>query len=313
MRFGGGGGSHTWRVASRSGVACWQGYSLRTLARVAQLAPGYVLTSSECAASSGRRERLPQPASYGCARDGFDARQAPLGMARRKPAGIRGETVESALAAFAAGSAPGSERRCARRPVPGLDSSRLRALRAHVVSPRRLSPRRVSFLGEHRGVHVRPSRRRGWPMRSLPPRTSLPSRGPDEHGRGGVLDAARGGARHHGAHAARCDPGALLPIDASRLDSVVSGLNWLMSPRGTVLLAMTRTVAPERPPRPAVLVGRAQDLFGPPLRLPPPGRLDTSPAWVSWVGTAPALELVNRIGVQRSRSRRRPGIASAPA
>ena len=28
-------------------------------------------------------------------------------------------------------------------------------------------------------------------------------------------------------------------------------------------------------------------------------RLDTSPAWFSWVGTAPTLELVERIGIER--------------
>ena len=27
-------------------------------------------------------------------------------------------------------------------------------------------------------------------------------------------------------------------------------------------------------------------------------RFDTSPAWFSWVGTAPALEVVNRLGVE---------------
>jgi selenocysteine lyase/cysteine desulfurase len=38
--------------------------------------------------------------------------------------------------------------------------------------------------------------------------------------------------------------------------------------------------------------------FGPPLRLAADARrFDTSPAWFSWVGTQPALELVNRIGV----------------
>src|SRR5437764_11720367 len=38
--------------------------------------------------------------------------------------------------------------------------------------------------------------------------------------------------------------------------------------------------------------------FGPPLRLARSARrLDTSPAWFSWVGTAPALALVQRIGV----------------
>jgi selenocysteine lyase/cysteine desulfurase len=38
---------------------------------------------------------------------------------------------------------------------------------------------------------------------------------------------------------------------------------------------------------------------GPPLRLARSGRrLDTSPAWFSWVGAAPALALVEEIGVE---------------
>ena len=38
--------------------------------------------------------------------------------------------------------------------------------------------------------------------------------------------------------------------------------------------------------------------FGPPLRLAASARrLDTSPAWFSWVGTAPALEVLEQIGV----------------
>ena len=38
--------------------------------------------------------------------------------------------------------------------------------------------------------------------------------------------------------------------------------------------------------------------FGPPLRLASSARrLDVSPAWFSWVGTAPALELIEQIGV----------------
>jgi len=40
------------------------------------------------------------------------------------------------------------------------------------------------------------------------------------------------------------------------------------------------------------------DYFGPPLRLAASARrLDTSPAWYSWVGTAATLEVVERIGV----------------
>jgi selenocysteine lyase/cysteine desulfurase len=39
--------------------------------------------------------------------------------------------------------------------------------------------------------------------------------------------------------------------------------------------------------------------YGPPLRLAADARrFDTSPAWFSWVGTAQALELINRIGVE---------------
>ena len=38
--------------------------------------------------------------------------------------------------------------------------------------------------------------------------------------------------------------------------------------------------------------------FGPPLRLAADARrLDTSPAWHSWVGAAPALALIEEIGV----------------
>jgi selenocysteine lyase/cysteine desulfurase len=39
--------------------------------------------------------------------------------------------------------------------------------------------------------------------------------------------------------------------------------------------------------------------FGPPLRLASNARrLDLSPAWFSWVGTQPALELIQQIGVE---------------
>ena len=38
--------------------------------------------------------------------------------------------------------------------------------------------------------------------------------------------------------------------------------------------------------------------FGPPLRLAADARrFDTSPAWFSWVGAQPSLELLNRIGI----------------
>jgi selenocysteine lyase/cysteine desulfurase len=43
-------------------------------------------------------------------------------------------------------------------------------------------------------------------------------------------------------------------------------------------------------------LGRAY--YGPPLRLPDDARrLDVSPAWLSWVGAAPALALLEAVGV----------------
>ena len=42
------------------------------------------------------------------------------------------------------------------------------------------------------------------------------------------------------------------------------------------------------------------DYYGPPLRLAASARrLDSSPAWFSWVGAAPILELLERIGIER--------------
>src|SRR4051794_33408900 len=94
-----------------------------------------------------------------------------------------------------------------------------------------------------------------------------------------------------------------LPIDATRFDVVVChAYKWLMSPRGTAFMAvgadsLERIV-------PAAAGWWAGDdphtsYFGPPLRLARDARrLDASPAWFSWVGTQPALELVAAIGVE---------------
>ncbi|MQA17204.1 MAG: aminotransferase class V-fold PLP-dependent enzyme [Pseudonocardiaceae bacterium] len=93
-----------------------------------------------------------------------------------------------------------------------------------------------------------------------------------------------------------------LPLDAARFDFLACGAyKWLMSPRGTAFLA----VAPEHlaTMRPLAAGWYAGDdphtsYYGPPLRLAETARrFDTSPAWFSWVGTEPALELIERIGV----------------
>ena len=94
-----------------------------------------------------------------------------------------------------------------------------------------------------------------------------------------------------------------LPIDATRFDVVAAAAyKWLMSPRGSAFMSVT-------PDRLAAIVPHqagwyaGEDVhgsyFGPPLRLAADARrLDTSPAWFAWVGTQPALELIERIGVE---------------
>ncbi len=93
-----------------------------------------------------------------------------------------------------------------------------------------------------------------------------------------------------------------LPLAGSMFDVVVAaGYKWLLSPRGTAYMAIS-------PQRLAQVVPAAagwyagEDVhatyFGPPLRLARDARrLDTSPAWHSWIGAAPALALLEQIGV----------------
>ncbi|HYM59126.1 MAG TPA: aminotransferase class V-fold PLP-dependent enzyme [Solirubrobacteraceae bacterium] len=119
------------------------------------------------------------------------------------------------------------------------------------------------------------------------------------------LEAVATAARVHGALTVLDATQACgwLPLDAGRFDFVAcAAYKWLMSPRGTAFM----TVAPERLAEvvPAAAGWYAGEdvhasYFGPPLRLARNARrLDTSPAWFSWVGAQPALELINRIGVE---------------
>jgi selenocysteine lyase/cysteine desulfurase len=75
-----------------------------------------------------------------------------------------------------------------------------------------------------------------------------------------------------------------------------------MSPRGSALLAVSDRLLERAVPHSAGWYA-GEDVhasyFGPPLRLASSARrLDLSPAWFSWVGTQPALELVEQIGVE---------------
>lgn len=92
------------------------------------------------------------------------------------------------------------------------------------------------------------------------------------------------------------------PVDGSRADVVVvAAYKWLMSPRGTSLAYLSPAVAERTRPTAAGWYAGADvhtSYYGLPLRLAGDARrFDISPAWHAWVGTAPALELVERIGV----------------
>jgi selenocysteine lyase/cysteine desulfurase len=93
-----------------------------------------------------------------------------------------------------------------------------------------------------------------------------------------------------------------LPIDATRFDAVLcAAYKWLMSPRGTAFLTVSDRLLSDIVPHSAGWYA-GEDVhasyFGPPLRLATDARrLDVSPAWFSWVGTQPALELIEQIGL----------------
>jgi selenocysteine lyase/cysteine desulfurase len=93
-----------------------------------------------------------------------------------------------------------------------------------------------------------------------------------------------------------------LPFDAGRFDFVsCATYKWLLSPRGTAF----GVVRPERLDmvRPLFASWYSGDdpwtsIYGSPLRLAKDARrLDISPAWLSWAGTVPALDLLDEVGI----------------
>jgi selenocysteine lyase/cysteine desulfurase len=93
-----------------------------------------------------------------------------------------------------------------------------------------------------------------------------------------------------------------LPLDATRFDAVLAtAYKWLVSPRGSAFAAVSERLLERVVPHSANWFA-GEDVhgsyFGPPLRLARSARrLDVSPAWFSWVATAPALELLLDVGV----------------
>lgn len=112
-------------------------------------------------------------------------------------------------------------------------------------------------------------------------------------------------ACHHGAWIAVDATQACgwLPFDAGRVDALAAhAYKWLMSPRGSSFLVVRPELrARMRPLAAGWYAGEDPhaSYYGPPLRLADDARrFDTSPAWFSWVGTEPALRVVEDIGVQ---------------
>ncbi len=92
-----------------------------------------------------------------------------------------------------------------------------------------------------------------------------------------------------------------LPIDARAIDVTgCAAYKWLCCPRGAGFLSVN-DASDWLVPRAAnwyAGADRWQSIYGPPLRLAADARrFDTSPAWLSWAGAAPALELLAEIGV----------------
>ena len=120
----------------------------------------------------------------------------------------------------------------------------------------------------------------------------------------GGLDALRAAAAEQGCltYVDATQAVGWLPFRASDFDFVsCAAYKWLLSPRGSAF----GVVRPERLEmlRPLYAGWYAggnpwTSIYGPPLRLATGARrLDISPAWLAWVGTVPALELLTEVGI----------------
>jgi selenocysteine lyase/cysteine desulfurase len=124
-------------------------------------------------------------------------------------------------------------------------------------------------------------------------------------GRVADVEAIAEAAAHHGARILvdATQASGWLPLDAGRFDVLVSGgYKWLLNPRGTAFMRVRPELLDTIVPVAAGwYAGEApmQTLYGGPLRLAADARrLDVSPAWMSWVGAAPALRLIEEVGVE---------------
>lgn len=93
-----------------------------------------------------------------------------------------------------------------------------------------------------------------------------------------------------------------VPLDVGRFDVTACGAyKWLCCPRGAAFMTANGSAADWLVPRAANWYAGADrwgaSIYGPHLDLPDEARrYDTSPAWIAWIGAAPALELLADIG-----------------
>jgi selenocysteine lyase/cysteine desulfurase len=123
-------------------------------------------------------------------------------------------------------------------------------------------------------------------------------------GRVADLDAIAAAAEHHGALTCvdATQASGWLPVEARRFDFfIASAYKWLLSPRGTSFMAVRPEAAERLKPHMAGWYAGDDPFetnYDAPLRLADDAsRFDLSPAWMSWVGAAPALQLLGEVGI----------------
>lgn len=94
-----------------------------------------------------------------------------------------------------------------------------------------------------------------------------------------------------------------LPLDCSRFDyTACAAYKWLLCPRGNAYFTIRAERRDELRPSAAGWYAGEDPLaayYGAPLRLAGDARrFDLSPAWLSWVGAAPALALLAELGAE---------------
>jgi selenocysteine lyase/cysteine desulfurase len=124
-------------------------------------------------------------------------------------------------------------------------------------------------------------------------------------GRLADLDAIAAAAAHHGVRTFVDTTQAMgwLPVACGHFDyTAAAAYKWLLCPRGTAFCTVGAERRAELLPHAAGWYAGPDALgtyYGAPLRLAGNARrFDLSPAWLSWVGAAPALALLADVGVE---------------